>query len=201
MPALNIARGLVLLSFVLAFTLSYSGWFERFSSATLFGMGALVSAGGFWTLHWLSSRFRGYSRQRGLKRLTRVQTLRFFGLLALVKAQQHVLPAIFGVPTGVMDAAMAITSFYVADRLVPPSGRPPRSFFVWHILGLVSLAISVTLAILTSPTRFGLLKGGLTSQPMTWFPMSLVPTFIGPLVLICHLLALVTASATPKQDK
>ena len=36
-----IARVFVLLWFLLAFTLSVTGWFERFSSATLFGIGAL----------------------------------------------------------------------------------------------------------------------------------------------------------------
>jgi hypothetical protein len=49
------------------------------------------------------------------------------------------------------------------------------------------------MAVLTSSSRFGMVKDGITSQPMAWFPMSLVPTFIGPLVLIFHLLALVAA--------
>jgi hypothetical protein len=188
-----IARVLVILWFLVAFALSVTGWFERFSSATLFGIGALVSASGFTILHWLSSRFREYTRARELKRLTRVQVLRFFGVLALVKAHEHVLPAIFAIPTGIMDVVLAITSFSVTARLVSDRGRPHPGFFIWHILGLLSLAVSSTLAVLTSSPRFGLVEGGITSQPMTRFPMSLVPTFIGPLVLICHLLALVAA--------
>src|SRR6266704_345704 len=102
-----IARVFVLFWFLLAFALSVTGWFERFSSATLFGIGAVAAGSGFTILHWLSSRFRGYSRARGLKRLTRVQALRFYGALALVKTSQHVLPAIFAVPTGVIDIAIA----------------------------------------------------------------------------------------------
>src|SRR5258705_11367274 len=106
-----IARVFVLLWFLAALTLSITGWFERFSSATLFGIGAVVAASGFAILHGLSRRFRGFTRARSLKRLTRVQVLRFFGVLALVKAHQHVLPALFAIPTGLIDIAFAITSF------------------------------------------------------------------------------------------
>jgi hypothetical protein len=187
---MTLARAFVLSWFALAFALSVSGWFQRFSSAALFGIGALASASGFTILHWLSTKFRGYTRARGLKRLTRAQVLRLFGVLALVKADQNVLPDLFAIPTGIIDIVFAVTSFFVASHLVSAHGRPKPGFFVWHILGLLGLATSVVLAILTSSARFGLIEDGITSQPMTWFPMSLVPTFIGPFVLVCHLLAL-----------
>jgi len=187
---MGIAAALVLASFVIAFSLSISGWFERFSSATLFGMGAVLSASGFLILHWLSEKFRIFLRARSLKALTLAQTMRFYGVLALVKAQQHVLPAIFAVPTGLIDVAFGITSFFVAARLVSANAQARRGFVAWHLLGLLGLLISLTLAVLTSSDRFGLVKAGMTSQPMTWFPMSLVPVFIGPMVLIFHLLAL-----------
>jgi hypothetical protein len=179
--------------FLLVLTLSLTGWFERFSSATLFGFGAGASAAGFAVLHWRSEKFRGYVRARGLKRFTQLQVLRFYGTMALFKAHDQILPLVFAIPTGVMDVLLASTSFLVAARLVSPDGHPKPGFFAWHIAGLASLAISAILAILTSPTRFGLLKGDITSQPMTWFPMSLVPVFIGPVVLIFHLLALTAA--------
>lgn len=188
---MKLASVLILLWFSLAFTLSVTGWFSQFSAATLFGIGAILSATGFLTLHRLSRRFRGFLKSRSLKRLTLVQTLRFFGMLALVKTNQHILPATFAIPTGVIDVAFALTSFFVAARLVSTRGSPRRGFIAWHILGLAGLAVSVTLAILLSSNRFGFLaKEGVTIQAMAQFPMSLVPTFIGPMVLICHLLAL-----------
>jgi hypothetical protein len=185
-----IGGAFVLVWFLVAFTLSVTGWFERFSSATLFGIGALASATGFAVLHWRSGKFRGFLRARSLKRLTQAQVLRLFGVLALIKADQHVLPALFAIPTGLIDILFAITSFLVAARLISKSGKPQPGFFAWHIAGLIGLAVSVVLAVLTSSTRFGLVQAGITSQPMTWFPMSLVPVFIGPMVLIFHLLAL-----------
>ena len=191
--ALGLARAFVLSWFLVAFTLSVIGWFERFSSATLFGIGSVVSVSGFTILHRLSTRFRDYTQARGLKILTRTQVLRLYGTLAIVKTYQQFLPALFGIPTAIMDILIATTSFYAATRLVSPRGYPQPGFFAWHVAGLITLGISAVLAILTSSTSFGLVKDEITSQPLTWFPMSLVPTFIGPFVLVCHLLALVTA--------
>jgi hypothetical protein len=190
---LSIAIVLVLLWFFLVFVLSVIGWFERFSSATLFVICPAVSAGGFVTLFWLSATFREYIRARSLKRLTWVQVLRLFGVLALIKADQNILPRLFAIPTGVIDIALAITSFYVTKRLVSSEGQPAVGFFIWHMLGILGFMVSDILAFLTSSARFGLVEGGITSQPMTSFPMSLAPTFFGPLVLICHLSALVAA--------
>lgn len=173
----------VLVWFSAAFTLSAMGWFERFSAATLFGIGAAVSATGFAVLHRLSEKFRGFLRARSLKRLTWAQTLRFYGVLALVKSHQGVLPAIFAIPTGIIDVFFAATSFFVAARLITSDGHPRPGFFAWHVAGLAGLSVSVLLAVLHSSSAYA----------MTWFPMSLVPVFIGPLVLIFHLLALTAA--------
>ena len=185
-----IASALVLLCFLIAFTLSFTGWFERYSSADLFGMGSFLSGGGYITLYWLSQSFRGFLRARSIRRLTLAQTMRFYGLLALVKAHQHVLPALFAIPTAVLDIFFAITSFRVASKLVSSKGEARPGFIAWHVGGLGALGISTLLAVLTSSDRFGLVKDGITSQPMTQFPVSLVPVFIGPMVLIFHLLAL-----------
>jgi hypothetical protein len=190
---MNVAVPLILACFAIAFTLSATGWFERFSAAQLFGMGTFLSSGGFAVLYRISERFRLFLRRGSLKRLTLVQTLRFYGVLALIKTHQHVLPAAFAVPTGLIDIAFASTSFFVAARLVNAQGRISRGFVAWHVAGLGGLAISITLAVLTSSARFGLVDANHTIQPMTRFPMSLVPVFIGPMVLIFHLLALAGA--------
>jgi hypothetical protein len=185
-----IAAVLVFVCFAIALALSITGWFEQFTSAQLFGMGSILSAGGFATLYAISHAFRGFLKARSLKALTIGQTMRFFGVLALVKAYQHVLPAVFAIPTGVMDVFFATSSFYVAIRLVGKDGRAGSGFVLWNVLGLCALGISAVLAILTSPEIAVLVRDGITSQPMNRFPISLVPVFIGPMVLIFHLLAL-----------
>lgn len=193
-----IAALLICVCFLIAFTLSIAGWFERFSSAQLFAMGSFLSAGGYLTLYALSQTFRGFLKARSIKALTLGQTMRFYGILALVKAHQHILPAIFAIPTGLLDVFFAVSSFYVASRLVSPDGRARSGFVAWHVLGLCALGVSALLAILTSPGIAVLVRDGLTSQPMTRFPISLVPVFIGPMVLIFHLLALTAVYETRK---
>ena len=187
---MKIAAALVTVCFLIAFSLSVTGWFERFSAAQLFGMGAFLSTGGFVTLHWLSQRFRLFLRSRSLKRLTLAQTLRFYGILALVKTHQHVLPAAaFAVPTGLSSTLLLQSRLFLRRRLrmVTAAGQNDRGFCrVARSWARVSLAVSVVMAVLTSSPRFGLVEASHTSQPMTWFPMSLVPVFIGPMVLIFH---------------
>jgi hypothetical protein len=120
---MKVAAPLVLACFTIAFTLSATGWFERFSSSQLFGMETFLSSGGFAVLCRLSEKFRLFLRRCSLKRLTLAQTLRFYGVLALIKAHQQVLPAAFAIPTGLIDMAFAITSFFVAARLVNSQGK------------------------------------------------------------------------------
>jgi hypothetical protein len=196
--AVTIARILALLWFVVAFSLARAGWFEQFSSATLFGFGAVLSASGFVVLFWLSQTFRDYTLARSLKEATLLQVFRAFGTLALIKARQGVLPNLFALPTGIGDLVMVFTCFYVATRLVSDRGHPRKGFSAWHVIGLAHLGASAALAVLTSSPRFGLVIDGVTSQPMSQFPMNLAPTFIGPFVLIAHLSALVVARTALK---
>jgi hypothetical protein len=190
---MKIAKIFVFSWFALAFGLSASAWFEQFPAPALFGIGAVASATGFTVLYLLEERFRSVFRALSLRHLTYGQTLRFFGSLAFVKAWQHVLPAVFAIPTGLMDVAIAGGSVFVARHLAPSKGKPPAFFTIWHVAGLGTLAVSTILAFLTASPRFGLVSGDVTSQSMASFPISLVPTFIGPLVLIFHLLALFNA--------
>jgi hypothetical protein len=190
---MKMARIVTVVWFLVALTLSRYGFFERFSSAALFGLGTLISATGFTVVFFGFESFRNYTRARGLKELTLLQLLRLYGTLALVKAYQGILPPIFALPTGIFDIAIALSSVYVARRMVSSKGFAQPGFYAWHLFGLFHLAVAASLAILTSPTDLGLLAGEITSQPITRFPMSIVPTFIGPLVLNGHLSALVAA--------
>jgi hypothetical protein len=54
----------------------------------------------------------------------KVQVLRCFGVLALINTNQYILPALLAIPTGILDLVFAITSFFVAARLVWAKGSP-----------------------------------------------------------------------------
>jgi len=56
----------------------------------------------------------------------------------------------------------------------------------WHMFGIAALIVSGGSGVLTSPPA------------MSAFPLSLVPTFLGPVMLLLHLAALaVISSASP----
>jgi len=198
---MKLASVLLLLWFLAALVLSVSDWFARFSAGGLFAAGAVAIAVGFTVLHSRSEQFRRFLHARSLKVITLGQVLRYYGLLAFFKSDQHVLPPLFAIPTGVLDAAFATTSFFVAVFLVSAKGKTKPGFIAWHIFGLMSLGTSVILAILTSSNRFGFVSNGITSQAMTRFPMSLVPTFIGPLMAVLHLQAVAAATAANSPRK
>lgn len=179
--------------FSVALVLSATGCFEVFRAESLFGLGSVVSATAFGVLHWRSERFRSWVRARNLRWLTYGQLLRLFGILALFKADQKILAPAFAVPTGVLDVIVAAGSVLVARGMIRPDGQTSRGFRAFHLFGLATLATSTILALLTASAGFGLAENGVTSQPMSHFPMSLVPTFIGPLVLVLHLQALAVA--------
>jgi hypothetical protein len=167
-------------------TLSATGWFEQFPALLLFGFGAVAVGIAFVVLYLLEHWFHRRVPIRNPWFLTYAQTLRFYGTLAYLEAWKHVLPPLFAIPTAVMDDALAISSFWVARRCIRRDGTPTRGFFIWHVAGLASLAISNVLVLITASPR----DGGASSQAMASFPMSIVPTWIGPMVLMFHLLAL-----------
>jgi hypothetical protein len=199
---MRLATALLVLWFLCASALSIAGWLAYFSAGELFGAGAFAATAGFAVLHSQSEKFRRFLRARNLKIITLGQVLRYYGLLAFAKSEQHILPSLFAIPTGIIDVVFATTSIFVATRLISPQGKPKNGFIVWHVLGLLGLGTSVVLAILTSSNRFGLVDQGITSQAMTQFPMSIVPTFIGPLMVVLHLQAITVAwTAKPSTSR
>jgi len=70
---------------------------------------------------------------------------------------------------------------------------PQRSgrFIFWNLLGVADLVMAVTLGVLSSEGPAGILvRNGLTTRIMTELPMSLIPTFAVPLLLIFHTIVL-----------
>jgi hypothetical protein len=64
-------------------------------------------------------------------------------------------------------------------------------FVVWNVLGLMDLMVAVSLGILASGTPLGILAGDVSTRLMGMFPLSLIPTFFVPLLVIPHLVSLI----------
>jgi hypothetical protein len=65
---------------------------------------------------------------------------------------------------------------------------PYRTFIVWNVLGSLDLVSAMTLGVLASASPVGILAGDVTTRLMGQFPLSLIPTFFVPLLLILHLI-------------
>ena len=122
--------------------------------------------------------------------LTLAHTWRVGGIVFLILWAKGLVPGVFAFPAGVGDMLIGITAPLMAWGM--SRGKPwPRGVRVgWHLAGLADLAVAVGLGVLTSPSRIGVLASGVPTRMMGLFPMSLVPTFFVPLLVMLHLAAL-----------
>jgi hypothetical protein len=88
------------------------------------------------------------------------------------------------------DFAIGVTAPLVAFYLA--QGRRKNSFILWNILGVIDLVNAVTLGVLASPA-LGILRPEVSTDAMTVLPLSLIPTFAVPLLLILHIISIAQA--------
>jgi hypothetical protein len=139
----------------------------------------------FW--YATSAGFRQFALSLDPRTLTFVQSWRIVGFTFLVLYAAGILPGVFALPAGWGDIAIGATAPLAALRLANFSRR--SSFIFWQILGIFDLVMAVTLgttARLISPH-------GVPTQVMTVLPMSLIPTFAVPLLIMLHVICIAQA--------
>jgi hypothetical protein len=119
--------------------------------------------------------------------LIAMQAYRIAGVGFIVLMALGQLPAIFAVPAGLGDLAIGLTAFGAASAA--RNGRISRAVW-WNVLGLIDLAIALTLGVGTGPSQFGFIPTVPRSTLFSLAPFAVVPSFIVPLDIILHVLAL-----------
>lgn len=160
-----------------------------FQTATpRFGLGIAIAAGAplilFALWFGISAGFRDFLLSLDPRALTIAETLRVEGAVFLVLYQFGILPGLFAFPAGMGDVAIGVTAPLVAFGLTKFAHR--KSFIVWQILGILDLVTAVTLGTtdgLVSPSGAGM-------GAMTVLPLSLIPTFLVPLLLLFHIICI-----------
>jgi hypothetical protein len=187
----KLTAGLIAAWFVLALSASAAGIFrnesERIGSAV--AVAALAPIAAFAAWFWASAGFRNFTLSLSPRTLTLVQSWRVFGLVFVLLEARGLLPAIFALPAGYGDMAIGATAPLIAWKLAEPRHR--KGFLLWQGLGLADLVMAVSLGVtarLPSPE-------GASMEAMTVLPLSLVPTFLVPLLLIFHLICIAQARA------
>jgi len=137
----------------------------------------LVLAGGFAPgfRHWLA----GFN----IRQIVAFHVLRFVGIYFLVLYSRGELPYVFAVPGGWGDIAVA-TGALMLVLFVPDLAARRPWVLAWNILGLLDIVFVVLTA-----SRLALANPA-SMQLLLRLPLSLLPTFLVPLIIASHLLLL-----------
>ena len=127
--------------------------------------------------------------------LTMVHSWRVMGFVFLVLAAYGILPRAFALPAGLGDIAIGATASFVALKLASPNHR--TIFIVWQVLGIVDLVTAVTLGTLVPLID----PHAISTAAMSVLPLSLIPTFVVPLLLILHVICIVQATKWPSPQR
>ena len=141
---------------------------------------------------------RAFAHTLDLGRLTQLNVIRIIGLWFIADYALGRLPAGFALPAGIGDVTTALAAVPLALALSHRTPGVRKWFIVWNIFGLADLLIAVSSGILYSESSIGFLAGGGPSTRLvSQFPLSLIPTFFVPLLILLHLLALARRNEVP----
>ena len=115
---------------------------------------------------------------------------RFVGFYFLFLASRGLLPHRFAVPAGIGDAVVAVAACLI---LLIPGLRGSRPVLLtWNSIGLIDI-----LLVVSSALRFGL-RNLESMHALRVLPLSLLPTFLVPLIIATHVLLFVKLLARKK---
>lgn len=160
----------------------------------LLGFAALTPVVVFAVWFRASAGFRQFTESLNPATLTFVQSWRIAGFVFLALYVYAILPGVFALSAGWGDVFIGATAPLVALRFANPEHR--RSFIFWQVLGILDLVLALT---------FGATAGlidphSIPATPLTMLPLSLIPTFAVPLLLILHIISIGQARRWPAQS-
>jgi hypothetical protein len=185
----KVTAGLIAAWFVVAVSTSALHLFKTDPNLPPLALGLAVLIPIAVFLFWFaaSSGFRQFALSLNPRTLSFVHSWRIAGFVFLALYAAGRLPGFFALPAGWGDIAIGATAPLAAIKLANFSRR--RTFIFWQILGIVDLVTAVTLgtvARLISPH-------GVTTAAMSVLPMSLIPTFAVPILIMLHVICIAQA--------
>lgn len=159
------------------------------------GLAVLIPIGLFVLWFGASKSFRQFVLDLNPRTLTFVHSWRLVGFAFLVLYSYGILPGLFALSAGWGDIAIGATAPFVAMTLANPGHR--RTFIFWQALGVLDLVNAVAMGVAAQLIQ----PHGVPSTAMTVLPMSLIPTFAVPLLLILHFICIAQALRWPEQRR
>lgn len=123
--------------------------------------------------------------------LVLLHATRFVGVYFLLLYSQGQLPWAFAVPGGIGDIIVAAFAVFLCFYVNPDTPFGRRGYIIWNVFGLLDI-----LFVISTATRLGF-RDVETLRPLLQLPLSLLPTFIVPLILFTHALLVVRLWQAP----
>jgi hypothetical protein len=155
------------------------------------GLAVLIPVAGFWLWFRSSEQFRQFVLSLNPRTLTIVQSWRIVGFVFVVLYTYGILPGLFALPAGWGDVFIGATAPFAALALADPKRR--SSFIFWQALGILDLVLAIFLGTADSFIH----PQGIPTSPVTMLPLSIIPTFEVPVLLILHLICIAQARSWP----
>lgn len=191
-PRLVLAIGLVWLALALA--VSASGRLATLQpprpQLVLLGLTAAVILAGLRV-----PSLRAWVRVVDPRAVVALHLTRFVGADFLVLYERGELPYAFAVPGGWGDIAVATLALGLLLWDPPDSGARHSAYRVWNLFGLLDIVFVVATA-----ARLAL-HDPASMQALLRLPLSLLPTFLVPLIIATHLLLAVRLSGPPRGER
>lgn len=128
---------------------------------------------------WALPGMRAWLREVNLRGFVAFHVTRFVGIAFLLLSTRGELSAEWALPAGWGDIAVAAGALAIAALLPRPESRPDI-VRLWNLIGLIDIV-----AVVVTAARIGM-RDPTAIAPLLRFPMSLVPTFVVPIVFATH---------------
>jgi hypothetical protein len=131
----------------------------------------------------------------GVRPLVAVHLVRFAGIYVLWLSSRGLLPRDFAMSAGWGHIVVAVLAAIVLLVVRPDTKNGRTAILAWNVIGVLGiLYVFATAARMASTDP--LIQGGFTS-----LPLSLLPTFLAPLIIVTHMLIFVWwARKTPNSQ-
>ena len=137
---------------------------------------------------WIIPGARNWAAIVDLQWLVGLHLTRFVGVYFLLLGSRGALPQGFARTAGIGDIIVAAAA---GSILLIPELRRRKILIIWNSMGLIDIVFVVF-----SAMRFGL-RDWLSMAPLRELPLSLLPTFLVPLIIASHILIFIRLARTP----
>jgi hypothetical protein len=130
---------------------------------------------------WKAPQIHPWALDESLRVLVGLHVSRLVGIYFLVLYSRGELPYAFAVPGGWGDIVVATTAMLLVC-FVQPRGGGTKLYLLWNMVGFLDILMVVFTA-----ARLGL-SDPQSMAALLRFPLSLLPTFLVPIIIATHLL-------------